>query len=359
MKGKSKIQKILILTAWAVVIGGITTLLVAANRKHREHLCKEVLINIKGDGENYYIEKGDVQKTIDKTANGTLIQRPVVSIDLLKLEKALEGNSWIKNAELYFDSQDALHVLVEEREPIARVFTTGGSSFYIDSSAQKMPLLEKVSARVPVVTGFTDAKKWTANDSSLLIQAKQIAQYINGNEFWSAQVGEIDINDQGSFELIPTIGDHIIKIGSAENINEKLNRLFIFYKQVLSKVGFNKYKIVDVEYDGQVIGVNKGSESQVDSIQLQKNIEELFRNKSLQNIDEEMLPGEFKSIAKKDSTTSLIKQDSSTVKPIEQIPVQNPKSNTSKTSSLSNPGEKPDRTKTNQKPKAVMSRRKN
>jgi hypothetical protein len=42
------------------VASGLTTLLIAANRKEQNHLCKDVRITIKGVGENFYIDKGDI-----------------------------------------------------------------------------------------------------------------------------------------------------------------------------------------------------------------------------------------------------------------------------------------------------------
>ncbi len=237
--------------------------------------------------------------------SGSLLQRAITTINLAKLENGLKTNPWIKNAELYFDSKDALHVFVEEREPIARVFTIAGNSFYMDSSGAKMPLLDKMSIRVPVITGFTSARKFNAADSALLQQAKQVLQFIYNNEFWNAQVGQIDITTERKFELIPVIGDHIIKLGDGENVEEKLNRLFVFYKQVMSKIGFNKYAVLDVEYNGQIVAIKKEPASPVDSIQLKKNIEELMNRASMQNIDEDMLPDQTLTTTKIDSTVSI------------------------------------------------------
>ena len=59
---------------------------------------------------------------------------------------------------MWFDNRNVLHVEVYEREPIARIFTTAGNSFYIDSTERKLPLSDKMSARVPVFTGFPDKK---------------------------------------------------------------------------------------------------------------------------------------------------------------------------------------------------------
>jgi cell division protein FtsQ len=304
VKRKTLIRKLLVLSAWFLVVSGMATLLIAASRKQKEHVCTEVLVGIQGSGEKFYVEKSDVLRMIELSANGSLLKRSVTAFDLSRLEKMLEHSAWIKNAELYFDSKDALHVLVEEREPVARVFTVEGASFYIDSSGHRMPLLDKLSARVPVVTGFTDAKKWKAKDSTLMDEVKQVAEFIYSDKFWNAQIGQIDITPDGSFELIPVIGDHIIKLGDGQHVAEKLGRLFVFYKQVMSKTGFNKYAALDVQFDGQVVAVHKGETSAVDSIQLQKNIEELVNRANLQVVEDDMLPEEAPLLSPSDSAAA-------------------------------------------------------
>jgi cell division protein FtsQ len=305
MVKKKIIRKILVLTAWFLVICGLGTLLVAANRKQKDHLCREVRIGIKGTGEKFYIEKEDVLQLMTAAAHGALTGRPVSTVDLARLENILENNAWIRKAELYIDNKDVLHVSVSEREPIARVFTTGGGSFYIDSSGHRMPLLEKISARVPVVTGYPDVRRMNASDSTLLEGVKQVAGYIYSHPFWNAQVGEIDITPDRRFELIPVVGDHVIRLGDGDKVESKLQRLYVFYQQVMSKVGFNKYAAVDVQYEGQVVAVKKGPVSAVDSIQLQKNIEELMNKASMQQAaDDEAMADAAPSHPTNDSTSA-------------------------------------------------------
>ncbi|HEU4471315.1 MAG TPA: hypothetical protein VFR58_09540 [Flavisolibacter sp.] len=348
----------MVFTAWSLVIVGMTTLLIAANRKKKDQLCSDVLVNIKGGGEQFYVEKTDVLRLIQQAAGGKLLAMPVKSVDLAKLEKSLETNAWIGKAELYFDGRNALHVSVEERDPIARVFTTEGGSFYIDSSGRKMPLLEKMSARVPVVTGFPHARKWSNKDSMLFHQVKQVAGYIDAHEFWRAQIGQIDITPQGSFELIPVVGDHIIKLGTADNIGDKLNRLHVFYRQVLARAGFSKYSALDLQYEGQVVAVSKGPIAAVDSIQLQKNIEELMNRASLQQVDAAMLPQTAPPVKDSLRTNMAAASGSAPVAPApartNQSTLNSSGTNPAKTTDRSNPTEKTRQTKTNRKPKAVM-----
>jgi cell division protein FtsQ len=289
---KRVIKKILVLGAWFLVISGITTLLIAANRRKSKHVCTEVLVGIKGSGEHFYINREDIMKLLQKSLNGPMVQKPVDLFNLQNLERLLETNPWIKNAELYFDSRDALHLMVEEREPIARVFTNSGTTFYMDSSGHRMPLLEDESIRLPVITGMTGARKLRHTDSAQIEEAKQVAWFIYNNKFWNAQIGQIIITPDQTFELVPVIGDHIIRIGDAENIDRKLARVYVFYQQVMTKTGFNKYAALDARFDGQIVAVKKGSVSSVDSIQLQRNIDALMNRAALQNIEAEMLPGE-------------------------------------------------------------------
>ena len=360
------------LGAWLLVISGIITLLLAANSKKKVHVCRDILIGIKGNEGKFYVEKEDVLKLIEQTMGGSLLDRARATINLAKLEIGLKTNPWVKSAELYFDSKDALHVFVEEREPVARVFTMQGNSFYMDSSGAKMPLLEKMSIRVPVITNFPNVKKFNSADSSWLQQVKQVAQFIYSNEFWNAQVGQIDITPDRKFELIPVIGNHVIRLGDGNNIEQKLNRLYVFYKQVMSKVGFDKYGALDLEFNGQVVAVKKDTASFVDSVQLQKNIQELMNRANMQNINEDMLPAA--TIATRtDSTVSTAAQNNSVSTKTDPTPVtvlNSPIQNTAKKKTETKSAPKKSATNENQKqpvksigvksnkvkPKAVMPR---
>jgi cell division protein FtsQ len=369
LKKKLAIKRLLVLAAWLLVIGGITSLLVAANKKQTEHVCKNVNVSIKGSGEKYYIDKTDILKQLEGVYHASLLNKPLKSISLVTLEKSLEKDQWIKDAELYFDREDALHVIIEERTPIARVFTTGGRTFYIDSSGHQMPVLDKTGVRVPVITGFINSKKFNSKDSALLADVKKIAWFVYSNEFWNAQVGQVDITSERKFELIPVIGDHIIRLGNADSLENKMSRVLLFYRRVLSKVGFNKYSAVDVEFDGQVVGVNKGPVSKIDSIQLQKNIRELLEKSTIQNVSEEMLP-EARALSPKDSMKTFPKVDAS-IEPLTTNPIPSKNSDPEKLvvlaenktlasthrNEISIPVKPKKEQQTHQRPKAVMKRK--
>jgi len=116
----------------------------------------------------------------------------------------------------------------------------------------------------------------STKDSALLNDVQKTASFILNDSFWMAQTEQIDITPERTFEMIPTIGNHTVKLGKGDDIDKKFHRLLIFYQQVLSKTSFDKYNTVDVQYAGQVIG-SKSKMSKVDSMQLKKNIEKLLQ----------------------------------------------------------------------------------
>ncbi|MGN6246922.1 MAG: cell division protein FtsQ/DivIB [Ginsengibacter sp.] len=251
-----KLKKILTVSVWFILSSGVIVLLVAAmSKKNTEHI-KGVEIRISGIQNNYFIDKSDVLKLLTKVNGKKLEKSTVAALDLTTMEKQLEKNDWIRKAELFFDNNKVLQVKISEREPIARLFTVSGASFYIDSSLNILPLSDKFSARLPVFTGFPAvAKKINKQDSALLVQVKLLSQYINEHPFWMAQIDQVDISSERHFDFIPKLGNQVIRFGDTDNYQQKFNKLLAFYQQVESKIGWNKYAVVDVQYKNQVVGV--------------------------------------------------------------------------------------------------------
>lgn len=130
-------------------------------------------------------------------------------------------------------------------------------------------------------------------DSVLVQNIIATASFINEDPFWNAQVAQIDINNCGAdcwtMSMIPVVGNHKVDLGDGTDIASKFHRLYLFYDQVLKRTGFDKYQKIDVQYNGQVIGV-KGHYSKVDSIQLRKNIESLLQQSRESNEMLEIAP---------------------------------------------------------------------
>ncbi|SJZ72920.1 cell division protein FtsQ [Sediminibacterium ginsengisoli] len=262
---------------WLLAGIGTIVLLGAAMQKKSQRKCEDVQIEIAGAEHHMFIDEKDVLQLVN--ARGPVKGLPVSAVNLRQLETGMEKNPWVKNAELYFDNGQVLQVKIEEREPVARVFTAQGSSFYLDSGGLRLPLSEKMSARVPVFTGFpSDKAKLSKPDSALLEDVVKLSRYIVADSFWMAHVSQVDITPHATFELIPAIGDHIVALGDAEEIDSKFSRLYTFYKKAWLQQGMNKYEKVDVQYANQVVAVKRGTAKKlVDSAAAAKAIESLLK----------------------------------------------------------------------------------
>ena len=263
-KKRYSIKKILFATLWLVVGIGTTVLLVAGVKKRDAAKCKEVVIKISGieniDGPKF-VDEEDILNTIEKISVGNPKGKTIGSFNLKEIEEELEKSKWVKNAELFFDNNNVLKVNLQEREPVARIFTTGNTSFYIDTALMMLPLSDKFSAKLPVFTGFpSDKIVLSVADSSLLNEVKVISIAIQKNPFRMAMIDQVDITPQRSFEMIPKIGNQIIMFGNAIDAAEKFDKLELFYKDVMVKTGWNKYSVIDVQYKNQIVAKRKGAE---------------------------------------------------------------------------------------------------
>ena len=315
---KKHIRNILYAACWLLLGAGVTVLLVAAIGIKNHKACKAVVIRINGVEDFYFLDEKDVNHIIAQAGIGTPTGKSIETFNLLRLEAMLEKNVWVKDAQLFFDNNLVLHINITEREPVARMFTAGGYSFYIDSSGFRMPLNTKITVRLPVFTGFpSDRSALNSGDSLLLEQIKKVSRFIFKNDFWMAQIAQVDITPDRRFMMVPTVGNHVIEFGDGENYESKFRRLFAFYSQVLNRVGFDKYSKVSVQYDGQVIGTKKGLMPKIDSLKALKNIQNMISETMKITEDSVFTPAETYTAEwkKADTASNVMLTDSAVRKP--------------------------------------------
>ena len=82
-------------------------------------------------------------------------------------------------------------------------------------------------------------------------------KYIEKDSFWSAEIVQIVATSMSSgdirLELVPRSGRHIVQFGTLENAEAKLDKLLAFYNKGLKNIGWDVYRTISVEYDGQVV----------------------------------------------------------------------------------------------------------
>ena len=208
------------------------------------NVCREV---------NIHIEDGSVKGFLDQEEIKTLLQRarcyPVgdqmSNVDVRVIEEQLQKNPFVKNAQCYKTQTGHVNITVDQRLPVIRVKADNGDDYYVDEHGNSMPNTHFASNLV-VATGAIHQKY----AQKVL---KDIGCYLLNTPLWCNQVEQLNVLADGSIEMVPRVGDHIVYLGSPSNLERKLTRLEKFYKYGLSKVGWNKYSYINVEFDNQII----------------------------------------------------------------------------------------------------------
>lgn len=251
---KSILGKVL----WTIAGIALIVLFTFAWQDKGQKKCTGVQIELVGDNTAIlFMDEMEIKALLAE--QGVKEHVPINGLNLIKIEQSLSAIKWVKNAEVFIDNNQQVQVRIEQRVPVARIFTVSGNSFLIDSTAKQLPLKQLSVMRLPVITGFpTNQEQLSKPDSALLSHVLKLAMLIRQDSFYSAQVAQINIATNGDLEVVPALGDHLVLLGSIEKIEDKLNRLFTFYKKVWIQSGINAYQVLDCRFDHQIIALKKG-----------------------------------------------------------------------------------------------------
>lgn len=239
----------------AAALVAVFFLIAFTERKRGGAVCKDIVVELDNLQENHYLDEADVLKLVEgsgQAIKGISIDR----INLKAVESKLRYDKHILKADLYGDLKGNLVVNVELRRPIARIVQADAPDAYISEEGVIMPVSEKYTSRVVLISGALVKELLESEDLSKTVEGKQLLEmleFINEDKFWKAQVAQLDINSAGKIFMYPQVTGQRVEFGKPENIEAKFRKLMIFYKEILPQRGWTRYKRVNLEYEGQVI----------------------------------------------------------------------------------------------------------
>lgn len=241
-----------------VIASAITLILVLffTFRKKKSEV-KDILVDIQhlSDGQNDLIKEKDVRQIINRSFDEKVENEKLGNVDVARIEQVLEQDPFIENAESFVDAAGNLNLKIFQREPILRVIDDNNLNYYLDKNGIKMPLSKYFSARVPIVTGAVPpyVNDFLLRKKYVLKEVFNLVQQLNADDFFAPMIQQIVVDAAGEFTLIPILGDQKIRIGTLEDIDEKLERLKTFYKEAMPYEGWKKYRSISVKYKGQIV----------------------------------------------------------------------------------------------------------
>lgn len=246
----------LIRILWIVMILGTAALVISAVESTNDSRIQSVDIQIEPilNG-NFLINEKDIQNVIKDAFDSDLIGEKVAEINVERLELELEAEPFVLDAETYINAKEEIKISIRQRQPILRIIDKNGSDYYLDKLGVKMKPSSNYTARVVVVTGdlppFTD--DYLQREKHFLNDLFELVNFILKDELLKPLVEQIHVSNK-QFTLVPKIGDHKIRLGGLKDLEDKVERLKIFYKEGMSRTGWQRYKELDLRYKGQVIG---------------------------------------------------------------------------------------------------------
>jgi len=207
-------------------------------------VCSEVKIDINNEMADGFINAGEVKKILERNRLYPLA-RPMADVNSRLIAESLQKNPFVEKAECHKTQSGHVCISIRQRTPILHVMADNGENYYLDTYGKILPETKYASDMI-VATGHITRqyaqKSLTAVGNELL-----------NDKFWQNQVVQVNVLNDGTLEMVPRVGDHIIYMGQSQNIGKKLERLRKFYLYGLNEAGWNKYSYISVEFDNQII----------------------------------------------------------------------------------------------------------
>lgn len=164
-------------------------------------------------------------------------------LDLNGLEQMLNENKMIASADIYSDIQGELGVRVLQREPIARFYD--GIYQYLDKNGDVMPLSKLYSARVPLVSGFSEEE---------IPIIYPLLRTFYKDEFLKKHIIALRKKaGKSQIELSVRNQDYTIDFGTTEHIELKISNYKAFYLKAERDKKLKDYKTINLQFGNQVV----------------------------------------------------------------------------------------------------------
>ncbi len=241
---------------WTAGLFILAIIVIAAVKRKSGAEIVEIVADIQPMSNGFnLIRQAEVEDILHKGFGFTLRGVHFDELDINRIERVLEADPFIQEAEAFVDGGNNLQLEIVQREPVIRIIDAQNANYYLDKEGIKMPLSKHFTARVLVATGnippyspdFLKRKKY------LLKDIYDLGIKIAENDFLNPLVEQLFVNKEGDMILVPKVGNQKILIGNIENLEDKLYRLEQFYKKALPFEGWDKYSLINLKYKNQII----------------------------------------------------------------------------------------------------------
>lgn len=239
----------------------LTALPVYLARSTNSRPCGGIIINLKDSSRYHFVTRRQLMN-LAYSNSARVLGKPLKQISLLDIENKVNVLRELKVVEVYTTIDGNIHVFADQREPVMRVMPDDGGDFFIDEDGVVVRKRNLYTPRLHIVSGNINISSAMLNGVSILDTSikntilkdiYELVKYINDDDFLSAQIDQIYVDNNDEIDLIPRMTSQIIHFGTVENYRGKLRNLTAFYNKVLPEVGWNKYSVINLEFSDQIV----------------------------------------------------------------------------------------------------------
>lgn len=256
----NKIVKYVLIGVCGAMLAAILVASCLAGKEARKGLvCKGLEVAILDSLENSFVSKADVRKYLDKEY-GRYVGEKLDSLDLVKIEKIIDGRSAVKKSQAYVTKDSLLRIEVTQRKPVVR-FQKKEGGFYADADGYIFPLQVSYASHVQIIDGDIPLaansgykgeienpreREWFEN-------VMDVVRFIEGSRTWKGKIVQIHVEKNGEIVLVPREGRQVFRFGQPVQVAEKFDKMEMYYSHIVPEKGSEAYKTVDVRFTDQIV----------------------------------------------------------------------------------------------------------
>lgn len=235
MKNKYRILKI----AVTVIILGLLLSFSLKRFSHQQITDNKISVKMSEKTPVYFVDEKDIREIVKKeNPSGN-----VGDLNIPSLEKKINALPAVDSANVYLNLNGKLNLDIKQRVPVFRL-NKDGKDFYVDEKGIEFPISRTYSHPCMLVTGNVKPDEYE--------KLAELVEKIDKDDFSKKYFIGISKN-KDSYSLLTSEGNYRLEIGDLDNIDFKVKGFKTFVEKYLVYQDPQKYSMVSVKYQNQIV----------------------------------------------------------------------------------------------------------
>lgn len=220
-----------------------------ARARETNVLCRNISVQIMNQDSTVFVTEEGVKAELAQSGI-KVIGKPLWQINAARIEEVLGKSEYLENVECVKATDGELIIRASQLVPVMRVFENDGTSYYVNAAGKRMNATAIYHSDVPVVQGhFTKQYPPT--------RLLPLVKYVEKDSLLRTLVTMYSVRDSNNIFIVPSIYGHVVNMGGMKDIENKFEKLKLFYREVLPSKGWETYDTISVKWNHQVVATRR------------------------------------------------------------------------------------------------------